>query len=126
MQEDALKLRLASDSVLQVLSDVAEEYRQMWASLSPPCDCAFDGTPTDIDALDFVDYEAGYHPRDLLGASMIWGNVLVSTGVLNWLASDAEHLFVGNVDYPRFLIWPYARVLGIDMTPVIPGATVEI
>jgi len=111
-----MDLRIATDHDLQTLAAVADEYRGMWGSIGAPYECSFDGAIIDIDALDFVDYEAGYHPRDELGSSLIWGNVLVSTGVLHWLINTSGQHFVGSIDYPRLLLWPYARVVEITHT----------
>ncbi len=111
-----MTLRVATQYELQTLTEVANEYRAMWASINPPYACEFDGSLADIDVLDFIGYEGGHHPRDLTGASLIWGNVLVATGVFGWLINDTGDYLIGSIDYPRFLIWPHARVIEIEST----------
>ena len=88
----------------------------MKATLPPPFPCEFEGTKVDIDVLDFIGYEAGDHPNGLEGASILLGNVLVQTGALEWAAADdGSLLLVSTHDtYPRYVIWPYARVLEIE------------
>jgi hypothetical protein len=90
-------------------------YRAMGAKLKNVPERRFDGSREDIDALDFIDYEAGHHPEDLAGAAVIWGGVLASTGVLSWAIGDEQHwVLVGDPDWPRALIFPYARVAEIN------------
>jgi hypothetical protein len=75
----------------------------------------FDGGREDIDALDFIDYEAGEHPEGLAGAAVIWGGVLVATGALEWAVGDEQHFVLfTDVGYPRALIFPYARVAELN------------
>lgn len=111
-----MTLRPVAESDLRMMEGVAEDYRRMWRSLRPPFECQFSGQREDVDALDFVGYEAGRHPHGLLGASIIWGRVFAHTGLLAWLVDDANQYFLGSLDYPRLLIWPYARTLEIENT----------
>jgi hypothetical protein len=87
----------------------------MWAKLTNVPERRFDGSREDIDALDFIDYEAGSHPEGLPGAAVIWGGVLASTGVLSWAIADEQHwVLIGDSDWEKALIFPYARVAEIN------------
>jgi len=111
-----MTLRPVAESDLRMMEGVAEDYRRMWRSLRPPFQCQFSGQREDVDALDFVGYEAGHHPHGLHGASIVWGRVFAHTGLLRWLVGDGNQYFLGSIDYPRLLIWPYARTLEIENT----------
>lgn len=92
-------------------------YRALWATLRgayvPPC--TFNGDSADIDALDWIDYEAGFHPLGLQGAAIIWGRVLVATGALQWAVGNEQHLILTSTCvYPRVMIFPYGRVVEIQ------------
>lgn len=100
---------------LESIEATRRAYRAMWPKLKNVPERRFDGGRDDIDALDFIDYEAGHHPEGLAGAAVIWGGVLASTGVLSWAIGDEQHwVLVGDPDYPRALIFPYARVAEIN------------
>ncbi len=87
-------------------------YAAMWAEINVPFPCDFSGSKTDIEVLDFVDYEAGEHPQGARGAALLWGNVLAKTGVVAWCTDGSDLFLRANAEhYPRCLIWPYARVL---------------
>lgn len=111
----AIIIRPATASELEVIESTRLAYRQMWATLREVPHRAFDGGREDINALDFIDYEAGHHPHGLAGAALIWGGVLASTGALQWAVGDNQHLvLVSSEVYPRAMIVPYARVAEID------------
>lgn len=99
---------------LQSIESTRCAYRAMWKELKNVPRREFDGGREDIDALDFIDYEAGRHPEGLAGAAIIWGGVLVATGALSWAIGDEQHfVLVGDPDFPRALIFPYARIAEI-------------
>jgi len=106
-----MHIRPPTSAELESIDMTRRAYRSMWTKLKNVPYRAFDGTREDIDALDFIDYEAGHHPEGLAGAAVIWGGVLAATGVLSWAVGDEQHfVLVGEPDYPRALIFPYARV----------------
>lgn len=79
----------------------------MWAGLRNVPRRAFDGAPEDLHALSFIDYEAGEHPEGIAGAAIIWGGVLVKTGVFEWAVADDTHLvLITTFDYPRVRDFP--------------------
>lgn len=92
-----------------------QAYRAMWAELRNVPEHHFDGGPDDLDALNFIDYEAGYHPQGTSGAAIIWSGVLVKTGVFKWaVGDDARLALVTTYDYPRVAIFPEARLAEIE------------
>jgi hypothetical protein len=111
-----MHIRPATPAELESIEDTRRAYRMMWAKLTDVPHRAFDGGREDIDALDFIDYEAGCHPHGLAGAAVIWGGVLVATGALSWAIGDEQHfVLVKNADDPRgAVIIPYARVAEIN------------
>ena len=113
-----MNLQPAAHEHEAVIDAVAGEYRRMWSSLRPPFPCEFVGTRSDIDALDFIGYEAGSHPRGPFGAALIWGNVIAKTGVLCWLVSESGDYLLGSSEYPRLLIWPLARTIELENTGI--------
>ncbi len=113
-----MDLHLATSKHLAVIDKVRAAYRTMWSSFSPPYACDFTGTRTDIDALDFIQYETGTHPRGLFGAALVWGGVIAKTGLLGWLVSQSGDYMLGSTEYPRFLIWPLARTQEIENTGI--------
>jgi hypothetical protein len=91
----------------------------MWAKLRNVPRRNFDGSRDDINALDFIDYEADSHPEGLPGAAIIWGGVLAATGALSWAIGDEQHfVLVAASDYLSALIFPYARVAEIRHSSV--------
>jgi hypothetical protein len=110
-----MHIRPPTSTELESIEATRRAYRAMWAKLKNVPHRAFDGGREDIDALDFIDYEAGSHPEGLAGAAVIWGGVLAATGVLSWAIGDEQHwVLVGDPDWPRALIFPYARVAEIS------------
>ncbi|WP_146568159.1 hypothetical protein [Posidoniimonas corsicana] len=111
-----MDLQPATADQLEAIEATANNYCEMWSAIGPPYPCAFAGTRIDIDALDFIEYEAGHHPQGLPGAALIWGNVIAKSELLDWLISDAGELMLGSTRYPSLLIWPMARVLELSHT----------
>ena len=112
-----MHIRPPTSTELESIESTRRAYRAMWAKLKNVPHRAFDGSREDIDALDFIDYEAGNHPEGLPGVAVLWGGVLASTGVLSWAIGDEQHwVLVGDPDWPRALIFPYARVAEIKHT----------
>ena len=110
-----MHIRPPTSTELESIETTRRAYRAMWATLKNVPERRFDGSREDIDALDFIDYEAGSHPEGLPGAALIWGGVLASTQVLSWAIGDEQHwVLVADPDWPRALIFPYARVAELD------------
>ncbi|MCE9590735.1 MAG: hypothetical protein K8S99_09450 [Planctomycetes bacterium] len=106
-----MHIRSPTSTELDSIEATRRAYRAMWAELKDVPHRPFDGSRDDIDALDFIDYEAGHHPEGLAGAAVIWGGVIVATGALSWAIGDDQHfVLVGDPHWPRALIFPYARV----------------
>ncbi|HEY2155374.1 MAG TPA: hypothetical protein VGH33_07075, partial [Isosphaeraceae bacterium] len=108
---DAMSPKLATDADLEAVRVVLDEFRSHWDASRPPFPCRFDGTPGDLDALSYLDYEIGYPPSGLWGAAIVWGCVLAANGPFRWHLDAAAGLVLRTVDDPSLLIWPYARVL---------------
>jgi hypothetical protein len=110
-----MHIRQPTSAELESIEATRRAYRAMWAKLKNVPERRFDGGREDIAALDFIDYEAGDHPEGLAGAAVIWGGVLASTGVLSWAIGDEQHwVLIRDPDYPRALIFPYARVAELN------------
>src|SRR5829696_3174810 len=86
-----MHIRPPTSAELQSIENTRRAYRTMWAKLIDVPQRAFDGGREDIDALDFIDYETGQHPKGLAGAAVIWGGVLAATGALSWAIGDEQH-----------------------------------
>lgn len=110
-----MHIRLPTPLELESIESTRCAYRAMWAELKNVPERRFDGCRQDINALDFIDYEAGHHPEGLAGTAVIWGGVFAKTGLLSWAIGDEQHwVLVGDIDWPRALIFPYARVAEIN------------
>ena len=68
---------------LEAIRAVQAEFGEYWASIRPPYPCAFAGSPDDLRAVDYLDYEVGLPPSGLWGAALIWGCVLEANGPLS-------------------------------------------
>jgi hypothetical protein len=106
---------------MQPITDAQEAYRKMWSSLKcvPPCE--FAGDRTDIEILDFIDYEINTYPLGISGAALIWGNVLaINSGILFWMIDERQQLVLmtSEDDWPRVMIDPIARVAEINNSSV--------
>lgn len=112
-----MSLQLASDAQVAEIARNAACYRDMWASIRPKFPCDFTGSTRDIDALDFIVYEAGHHPNGLEGAGCILGSVITRTGVMKWLSDRDGNLLVGRHEHDRIAFWPFARVLEVENSP---------
>jgi hypothetical protein len=87
----------------------------MWRRLRNVPERIFDGGRQDLDTLSFIDYEAGEHPEGNFGAAIIFGEVLVKTGVFTWAIADDTHFaLVTTQEYPRVMILPYARLTELE------------
>ena len=81
-----------------------------------PFECDFAGTLTDVEVLDYLDYEGlPYPPSDIDGTALVWGNVVAKQLGMSWFTTLAGELLLhhyapGN----RITIWPLARVLEIQ------------
>lgn len=110
-------IRPPTSTEFESIETTREAYRKMWSKITNVPERRFDGSREDIDALDFIEYEAGHHPEGHAGAAIIWGGVLVSTGVVSWAIGNDQHwVLVGDPDYPKVLILPYARLTEISHT----------
>ena len=108
------QLRPLSSAERDSIEATRRAYRAMWVGLKQVPPRRFAGDPEDINALDFIDYEAGHHPQGLAGAAIIWGGVLAGAG-LSWAVGEGSQLFlVDTIDTPWATINPYARVAEIN------------
>jgi hypothetical protein len=114
-----MHIRPPKPTELESIEATRRAYRSMWAKLKNVPHRTFDGSREDIDALDFIDYEAGHHPEGLAGAAVMWGGVLAATGVLSWAIGDEQHfVLLGDPNYPKALVYPYARIAEINHSSV--------
>ena len=112
-----MSLQPATDLQLAEIDRNASAYRGMWASIDPKFPCDFNGDLVDIDALDFIVYEAGHHPNGVQGAGYVLGSVVTRTGVMDWLGDPDGNLLIGRHEYDRIAFWPFARSLEIENSP---------
>ena len=108
------QLRQPSAVELNLIESTREAYRAMWSTLQHVPSRTFTGGPEDINTLDFLDYEAGHHPRGLSGAAIIWGGVLVHAGMFWAVGEASELLLVDKIDSPNGIIYPYGRIVEIS------------
>jgi hypothetical protein len=115
-----MHIRPPTPAELESIEATRRAYRAMWSKLKNVPVRLFNGGREDIDSLDFIDYEAGHHPEGLAGAAVIWGGVLAATGGLSWAIGDEQHfVLIAGWDYPRALIFPYARVAELNHSSVV-------
>lgn len=108
-----MNLRNATPEEIEAVEWAVLEFREHWAAMRPPFPCPFEGTPEDVGALDYLDYEVGFPTSGLLGAALVWGDVLRRHGPFRWLVSDRGDYLLGTAEHgwPNLLLWPFARVL---------------
>jgi len=91
----------------------AEMFRQKWNSICPPRPAAFDGTITDVEAIDYLDYEGiDYSECGFDGTALVCGEVLRRAADLEWVVSyRGDWLIVSAEDHvPGVAIYPRARL----------------
>ncbi len=107
----------AADRDLAAIERAAAEFRAHWSRIRPPFPNSFGGDSKDIDALDFLDYEGiGYPACGDEGAALIWGEVLRKAVGLRWVISYRGDYMLSSSDedWPRMLIWPFARLFELQ------------
>jgi hypothetical protein len=110
-----MQLRPLTPTETDRIEQTRSAYRAMWTALRHVPERNFDGGRDDLDALSFIDYEAGHHPEGAFGAAIIFGGVLVKTGVFAWAMADETWLaLVTTQEYPRVTILPHARLAEIE------------
>src|ERR671912_792242 len=73
---------------LVAVSEAADAFRKLWASIRPPWPHAFDGTVNDVRAIDYLDYEGINFPKcGIEGAALVCGEVLRRAAGLEWVTS---------------------------------------
>ncbi|HEX8913881.1 MAG TPA: hypothetical protein VF796_16145 [Humisphaera sp.] len=106
--------RPPTDDELLALPLAAEAFRRQWASMTrPPFSAAFDGSPADVRALDYLDYEGfPLPPCGLEGAALVCGEVLRRAAGLHWVMSHRGDWFLATEEcaVPGLAICPLARV----------------
>lgn len=111
-------LRPATEIDLKRVIEVCAEFREHWKAAVSPTNSVMDfcGAHSDIDALDYLDYEGlEYPPSGYCGASLVWGNVVVTNSHFSWFLNDKGDYFLVGEDCGRTqAFWPYARVLEIQ------------
>jgi hypothetical protein len=113
--------RLARGAELDPVRSVLEEYRSHWDGHRPPFACAFEGTATDLDALDYLDYEIGLPASGLWGAAIVWGGVIAANGPFRWHLDDDAGFILRSADDASLVLWPYGRVFEGQWGPVPRG-----
>jgi hypothetical protein len=104
---------------LALLSQAAVAFRETWVSISPPWPAAFDGTPTDVRAIDYLHYEGIDFPKcGLEGAALICGEVLRRAAGLEWIISYRGDWFLLNSEgsWPGIAICPLARLQELEFS----------
>jgi hypothetical protein len=104
---------LPSPQELAAVSAAAKAFRDKWESIRPPFPAAFDGTITDVRAIDYMDYEGIDLPRGGLEASaMVCGEVLRRAAGLEWVISyRGDWLVVSREEiWPAIAVCPLSRL----------------
>jgi hypothetical protein len=108
----------ATEEDLKPLRQAAGELRSYWAKMDSPRPASFEGERSDIEALDWLDYEGISLPSSgLEGASLIWGEVIRKALEMKWVVSYRGDLMIASVeedDPCRKLIWPFARIFEVQ------------
>ncbi len=98
---------------LAAVAAAATLYRDHWASIRPPFPAVFDGSITDIEALDYMAYESVEPPGGgIEPAAMVCGEVLRLAAGLEWVISYRGDWFVasGEDAFHDIAICPLARL----------------
>jgi hypothetical protein len=109
-----MTLRLATVDERSGVVAAGAAFRAHWASFRNLGECGFTGGVEDIGALDSLRYEGlGYPESGFGGASLMWGNVLATSGPFWWYTDEATGSLVlspGREDPSFPIVWPYGRV----------------
>jgi hypothetical protein len=108
---------LPSPEELGAVTAAANAFRERWASIRPPFPAAFDGTLTDIRALDYMNYEGIDFPQGgIEPAALVCGEVLRRAAGLEWVISYRGDWFVASPEdrEPTIAICPLARLHEIE------------
>src|SRR5688572_26222463 len=98
---------------LVAVSQAADAFRKLWASIRPPWPHAFDGTVNDVRAIDYLHYEGIGFPRcGIEGAALVCGEVLRRAARLEWVTSYRGDWFVASPEelWPGIAVCPVVRV----------------
>jgi hypothetical protein len=102
---------------LAAVRAAADAFRARWESIRPPFHAAFDGSLTDIHALDFMTYEGiNLPPGGIESAALVCGEVLRRAADLEWVISYRGDWFVASPELrdPNIAICPFARLHEIE------------
>jgi hypothetical protein len=108
---------LPSPEDLRALTVATNAFRERWASIRPPFPAAFDGTLTDVRALDYMNYEGIDFPQGGIEvAALVCGEVLRRAAGLEWVISYRGDWFVAAPEdrEPTIAICPLARLHEIE------------
>lgn len=106
------ELIAATKEDLATVAAAGDVYRRHWESFTsmPELGATFTGSPGDIGALDYLEYEQLGHPiSGLKDTALVWGNVLVVQCGLQWLRSSTGDFWIG-VYNKQGVLWPYSRL----------------
>jgi hypothetical protein len=102
---------------LRTVAAAAKLYRDRWASIRPPFPAAFDGSMSDVRALDYMAYEGIDVPGGgIEPAAMVCGEALRRAAGLEWVISYRGDWFVasGDMALRDIAICPLARLHEIE------------
>ncbi|MDB5318494.1 MAG: hypothetical protein JWN40_125 [Phycisphaerales bacterium] len=108
-----------SSEELAAVKDATTAFRQTWASIRPPWPAPFDGTITDVRAIDYMQYEGiQFPPCGIEGAALICGEVVRRVASLEWIIAYTGQWFIATEedDWPGIVICPVSRVYELEFS----------
>ncbi len=106
-----------SPQELEAVSNAAKAFRDKWTSIRPPFPAAFEGSVTDIKAIDYMEYEGIDFPQGGIEvAALVCGEVLRRAAGLEWVISWRGDWFVASPEdrCHSVAICPLARLHEIE------------
>jgi hypothetical protein len=108
-----------SSDDLVALDNAKAAFREKWASIRPPFPAAFDGTITDVRAIDYLQYEGiTFPPCGAEGAALVCGEVVRRVAALEWVIAYTGDWFVATAEdeWPSIAICPVDRLYELEFS----------
>ncbi len=102
---------------LAKVASAQAEFREHWASFKAmPFAAPFDGTITDVEAIDYLQYEGlGLPACGVDGAALVSGEVSRRAAGMKWMIDHRGHWLLVDCQWPRVVIDPLARILELEI-----------
>lgn len=102
------------------LTDLAranDEFRALWASINPPWKPSFDGSFSDILAIDYLHYEGiGFPHCGMTGATLVTAELVRRAAKLEWVRAYDGELYLADEHPSYVVICPRSRVEEIQLS----------